>query len=337
MAHGNQSAFLPPVSRHPAILGSQVGVLCVTRCPSRLRQGFLEPAVPRCDASPCPLAGAFFSAGTHPSPRTVEQLPGHLKEHWPAIREHLLSGNCTPQPGRRVEIPKPDGGNRKLGIPTVLDRFNQQAVMQVLQRSWDETFSTHSYGFRPGRSAHQAVEQAQQYQAEGYRWVVDLDLEKFWESRSSSSRDECSSFRNPDDKITRMRETRSAGGVVMNGDSKILVVNQRGTSWSLPKGHIDPGEDAVTAAKREIGEESGIRELELIRELGTYQRYRIGVNGGEDRSELKTITMFLFQTKQEALKPSDPNNPEARWVARADVAKLLTHPKDKEFFLSIRI
>jgi RNA-directed DNA polymerase len=80
-----------------------------------------------------------------------------------------------------VEIPKPDGGVRKLGIPTVLDRFIQQAVMQVLQGRWDRTFSNHSYGFRPGRSAHQAVEQAQQYIAEGYRWVVDLDLEKFFD------------------------------------------------------------------------------------------------------------------------------------------------------------
>ena len=80
---------------------------------------------------------------------------------------------------RRVEIPKPEGGVRKLGIPTVLDRLIQQAVMQVLQRQWDRTFSEHSYGFRPGRSAHQAVAQAQQYIAEGHGWVVDLDLEKF--------------------------------------------------------------------------------------------------------------------------------------------------------------
>jgi RNA-directed DNA polymerase len=113
---------------------------------------------------------------------TVLELPEFLKQHWPAIREQLLRGTYQPQPVKRVEIPKPDGGGeRKLSIPSVLDRFIQQAVMQVLQRKWDRTFSDHSYGFRPGRSAHQAVAAAQQYIVAGYRWVVDLDLEKFFD------------------------------------------------------------------------------------------------------------------------------------------------------------
>lgn len=112
---------------------------------------------------------------------TVEQLSGYLTQHGPAIWERLLTGTYKPQPVKRVEIPKPDGGMRKLGIPTVLDRFVQQAVLQVLQKRWDPTFSEHSYGFRPNRSAHQAVAQAQQYIHEGYDWVVDFDLEKFFD------------------------------------------------------------------------------------------------------------------------------------------------------------
>jgi RNA-directed DNA polymerase len=112
---------------------------------------------------------------------TVERFTGFLRAHWPAIRTQLLGGTYQPQPVKRVEIPKPDGGVRKLGIPTVLDRFIQQAILQVLQGRWDPTFSEHSYGFRPGRSAHQAVAQAQQYVTEGYRWVVDIDLEKFFD------------------------------------------------------------------------------------------------------------------------------------------------------------
>jgi RNA-directed DNA polymerase len=112
---------------------------------------------------------------------TVDQLDDYLKQQWPTILEQLLSGTYKPKPVKRVEIPKPDGGVRKLGIPTVLCRFVQQAVMQVLQRQWDPTFSNFSYGFRPGRSAHQAVAQAQRYIAEGYNWVIDLDLEKFFD------------------------------------------------------------------------------------------------------------------------------------------------------------
>jgi RNA-directed DNA polymerase len=112
---------------------------------------------------------------------TVDELPHYLKEHWTKIEAQLLAGTYRPKPVRRVEIPKPEGGMRSLGIPTVVDRFIQQAVLQVLQKRWDETFSDHSYGFRPGRSAHQAVTQAQTYITEGYGYVVDIDLEKFFD------------------------------------------------------------------------------------------------------------------------------------------------------------
>src|SRR5262245_65960414 len=106
---------------------------------------------------------------------TIDDAKGFLREHWPDIRSQLLAGTYEPQPVKRVEIPKPGGGVRKLGVPGVVDRLIQQALLQVLQKRWDPTFSEHSYGFRPGRSAHQAVAQAQRYVAGGYSLVVDLD------------------------------------------------------------------------------------------------------------------------------------------------------------------
>lgn len=130
--------------------------------------------------------------------------------------------------------------------------------------------------------------------------------------------------------------SESAGGVVVSPKGHVIVVNQRGRTWSLPKGHLDAGEDALTAAKREIHEEAGVPHLSLVKSLGSYERYKIALNGGDDKSELKKIHMFLFKTDQEKLEPIDPNHPEARWVNPDEVAALLTHPKDKEFFKSIR-
>ncbi len=112
---------------------------------------------------------------------TVVRLPVYLKDHWPVIRQQLISGRYHPQPVKRVVIPKPGGGERLLGVPTVVDRFIQQALLQILQTDWDPTFSERSYGFRPNRSAHQAVTQAQQYLSAGNDWVVDMDLEKFFD------------------------------------------------------------------------------------------------------------------------------------------------------------
>ena len=115
---------------------------------------------------------------------TVEELREHLKAHWEGIRAKLDRGSYRPAPVKRVEIPKPGGGTRQLGIPTVVDRLIQQALAQVLSPIFEETFSEHSYGFRPGRSAHDAVKVARGYIEDGYTWVVDIDLERFFDHAS---------------------------------------------------------------------------------------------------------------------------------------------------------
>jgi RNA-directed DNA polymerase len=148
---------------------------------------------------------------------TVGELSAYLLEHWPAIRAQLLAGTYKPQPVKRVEIPKPDGGVRQLGIPTVLDRMVQQAVMQVLQGRWDAEFSEHSHGFRPGRSAHQAVRKAQQYVAGGRRWVVDLDLEKFFDRVNHDRLMKSVALRIADKRMLRLIGAFLKAGVMEDG------------------------------------------------------------------------------------------------------------------------
>ena len=132
-----------------------------------------------------------------------------------------------------------------------------------------------------------------------------------------------------------MKETQSAGGVVVHMKGKVLVVCQYGHSWSLPKGHLEDNETPLKAAEREIFEESGINELEYVKELGTYWRYRIGLDYKDDKTQKKIITMFLFKTKQERLKPSAKDVTAAAWLEKEKVAGLLTHRKDRAFFRKI--
>lgn len=133
-----------------------------------------------------------------------------------------------------------------------------------------------------------------------------------------------------------MKRTESAGGVVLNARGQVLVVNQNHDSWSLPKGHLEPGETPQQAAEREIREETGVARLRLVRPLGSYERPRLARGGGDDPSELKTIHLFLFLADDERLSLSDPRHPEARWVDPDEVASLLTHSADRSFFESIR-
>jgi RNA-directed DNA polymerase len=148
---------------------------------------------------------------------TVDELPGYLEEHWPNLRAQMLNGTYEPQPVKRVPIPKPDGGVRNLGIATALDRFVQQAMLQVLQRRWDKTFSAHSYGFRPNRSAHQAVARSQQYIADGYRWVVDLDLEKFFDRVNHDKLMGRMAKRVADKRVLKLTRAFLNAGVMENG------------------------------------------------------------------------------------------------------------------------
>jgi len=148
---------------------------------------------------------------------TVKKLSSYLRKHWPQIREQLLAGSYRPQPVKRVEICKPTGGIRKLGIPTVLDRFIQQAIMQVLQRYWDKTFCEHSFGFRPGRSAHQAISRSQQYVEQGYRWVVDIDLEKFFDRVNHDKLMGKLAKRIPDKRLLKIIRAFLNAGVMENG------------------------------------------------------------------------------------------------------------------------
>ena len=167
---------------------------------------------------------------------TVEELPGYLREHWPVIREQLLHGTYHPKPVKRVEIPKQDGGGvRTLGIPCALDRFVQQAVQHILQRRWDPTFSEHSYGFRPGRSAHHAIARAQQYIAAGSGYVVDLDLEKFFDRVSHDRLMGQVAQRVTDTRLLRLIRAFLNAGVMENG-----LVGPRGDEGVPQGGPLSP-------------------------------------------------------------------------------------------------
>jgi len=263
---------------------------------------------------------------------TVNQLDDHLKQHWPAIREQLLSGTYRPEPVKRVELPKPDGGVRKLGVPTVLDRFIQQAVMQVLQQRWDPEFSDHSYGFRPGRSAHQAVAQAQRFIAAGYGWVVDLDLEKFFD-RVHHDRLMAQIAKRVDDKrLLKLIRAFLNAGVMENG---LLSPSVEGTPQGGPLSPL-----LSNIVLDELDHELERRGHRYVRYADDCNIYVRSERAGQ--RVMKSITRFITQrlklkvneTKSAVARPQErkflgfsfTDGPEIR---RAIAPKALARFKDK--------
>jgi len=162
---------------------------------------------------------------------TVEELSDHLQAHWASIREKLEAGKYRPSPVKRVEIPKAGGGVRKLGIPTVLDRMIQQALQQVVSEVFEETFSEHSYGFRPGRSAHDAVEAAREHIEAGYHWVVDIDMEKFFDTVNHDRLMARMKTEIVDKRVLRLVNEYLKAGVMVDG---VVVKSEVGTPQGGP-------------------------------------------------------------------------------------------------------
>ena len=162
---------------------------------------------------------------------TVDELPEHWSRNERFLREQLLSGAYQPQPVRRVTIPKPDGGERELGIPTVTDRLVQQAISQVLGPRFDAGFSPHSHGFRPGRSAHGAVLEAQSYIQDGYDWVVDVDLERFFDRVNHDVLMGRLAKKIEDKRMLKVLRGFLNAGVMLNG---VVIDHEEGTPQGGP-------------------------------------------------------------------------------------------------------
>jgi RNA-directed DNA polymerase len=260
----------------------------------------------------------------------VEELPEYLRENWERIRAELLAGSYQPTAVRRHEIPKSGGGVRQLGIPTVLDRFIQQAILQVLQPIFDPTFSEHSYGFRPGRSAHQAVCQAQRYAQSGRRWVVDVDLEKFFDRVSHDILMGRLAKRLEDKRLLRIIRRYLEAGVMANG---VVVERHEGTPQGGP---LSPllANVLLDEVDREL-ERSGHRFVRYADDCNVYVRSK--------RAGERVMSRMVRLYAKLKLKVNEEKSTVARvwerkflgysfWVAPGKLVKRRVAPKALEDF-----
>lgn len=217
---------------------------------------------------------------------TVEELPEYLKMNWSSIKQRLLAMKYKPSPVRRVEIPKPDGGIRKLGIPTVVDRFIQQALLQVLQKYWDKTFSEKSFGFRPGKSAHQAVALSQQYVKRGNRWVVDIDLAAFFDRVNHDRLMKRVKERVKDERVVRLIYAYLKTGVLEGGLVKASV---EGTPQGGPLSPL-----LSNLVLDELDREMTLRRHRYVRYADDANVYVRSKEAGE--RVMKSMTRFITRT-----------------------------------------
>jgi len=255
----------------------------------------------------------------------VSQLPDYLKAHWPRIREELLSGTYQPQPVKRVEIAKPDGGVRQLGIPTVLDRLLQQALLSVLEPLYDPTFSPSSYGFRPGKSAHQALEAAREHVASGKAWVVDLDLEKFFDRVNHDLLMGRLARRIGDKRVLRLIRHYLEAGVLLNG---VVVEREEGTPQGGPLSPL-----LANVLLDELDKELERRGHRFCRYADDCNIYVSSQRGGE--RVMASVTRFLQTrlklrvnvSKSAVARPSKRKFLGYRVYGSGEKTRLSLHPK----------